>query len=117
MTTPEIKVSEITPDISQNPVKEAEKPSETASSSQSIVTPTPGPFIQTPAVATPQDTGSSQPQNQHTVTITIPATKDQLDDWAKGPADTSLTWDATYWLRMIRKAVLYGWGVSVGPKA
>jgi hypothetical protein len=45
------------------------------------------------------------------VTITIPTTQQQLADWSKGSPSDSLTWLAMFWLRMIRKAVHFGWKV------
>ncbi len=45
------------------------------------------------------------------VTITIPTTQQQLDDWSKGSPDDSLTWFAMFWLRMIKKAFYFGWRV------
>lgn len=45
------------------------------------------------------------------VTITIPANQQQLADWSKGAPEDSLTWFAMFWLRMIRKAIHYGWKV------
>ena len=50
------------------------------------------------------------PQTQ-TVTITIPTTQQQLTDWSKGSLSDSLTWFALFWLRMIKKAVHFGWRV------
>ncbi len=46
-----------------------------------------------------------------TVTITIPATPTQLSDWAKGSPSASLTWFAAFWLRLIKKAIHFGWRV------
>jgi hypothetical protein len=48
------------------------------------------------------------------VTIQLPATQGQLLAWAKGPVSDSLTWFATFWLRMIKKAVYFGWGFLTG---
>jgi hypothetical protein len=48
-----------------------------------------------------------------TITISIPATPTQLLDWSKGAPSESLTWFALFWLRMIKKAVHYGWRVVV----
>ncbi len=44
-------------------------------------------------------------------TITIPATQQQLDDWSKGSPSDSLTWFAFFWLRLIKKALHFGWRV------
>lgn len=48
------------------------------------------------------------PSNQ-TVTITIPATQQQLVVQSKGDITESVTWFALYWLRIIKKAAFHGW--------
>lgn len=45
------------------------------------------------------------------VTIQIPAAQAQLEDWSHGSPSNSLTWFATFWLRMIKKALRFGWRV------
>lgn len=45
------------------------------------------------------------------ITISIPATQKQLEDWTKGSPVESLTWYAFFWLRLIKKALYYGWKV------
>jgi len=45
------------------------------------------------------------------ITIEIPATQEALEDWAQGPIENSLTWYAVFWLRLLKKALLYGWRV------
>ncbi len=45
------------------------------------------------------------------VTIQIPVAQDQLEDWSHGSPKNSLTWFASFWLRMIKKGMLYGWDV------
>jgi hypothetical protein len=55
------------------------------------------PLIQTPAT--------------QTVTITIPTSQQQLADWSKGSPTNSLTWFAFFWLRMIKKALHFGWRI------
>lgn len=59
------------------------------------------------------DTGAPMMQTPMTkvITITIPTTQQQLADWSKGSPSDSLTWFAMFWLRMIRKAIHYGWRV------
>lgn len=50
------------------------------------------------------------------ITITIPATQKQLEDWSKGSPVESLTWFAFYWLRMIKKALHFGWKIITRQK-
>ncbi|MCH7640719.1 hypothetical protein IID22_00760 [Patescibacteria group bacterium] len=48
------------------------------------------------------------------VTIQIPAAQAQLEDWSHGSPANSLTWFATFWLRLIKKALHFGWRVVTG---
>lgn len=48
------------------------------------------------------------------ISIQLPATQGQLIAWAKGPVSDSLTWFAAFWLRMIKKAVYFGWRLIGG---
>jgi hypothetical protein len=48
------------------------------------------------------------------VTIQLPATRGQLASWSKGPISSSLTWFAAFWLRMIKKAIRFGWNLISG---
>ena len=48
------------------------------------------------------------PQTQ-TVTINVPAAQSQLEDWSKGNPDNALTWFAVFWIRLIKKALHFGW--------
>ena len=59
------------------------------------------------------DTGAQLIQAPATqvVTITIPASAQQLDDWSKGSPSESLTWFAFFWLRLIKKAIHFGWRI------
>jgi hypothetical protein len=50
------------------------------------------------------------------VTIQTPADLAQLAAWAKGSPKESLTWFATFWLRLIKKALHFGWKVVGGGK-
>lgn len=50
------------------------------------------------------------PQSQ-VVTITLPKAPAVLETEAKGEVDDSSTWNATWWLRLIKKAYLFGWKI------
>ncbi len=52
-----------------------------------------------------------QTQSSQSVTIQIPTDQTQLDNWVKGSSDDSLTGFAMFWIRMIKKALHYGWRV------
>jgi hypothetical protein len=53
------------------------------------------------------------PQTQ-TVTITIPAAPEKLEDWSKGSPAEAKTWSGFFWLRIIKKAIQFGWRIIVG---
>lgn len=63
------------------------------------------------------DTGQPliTPVPSNVITITVPANQQQLLDWAKGDPDSSVTWLAKFWIRMIKKAVKYGWHLIIPP--
>jgi len=52
-----------------------------------------------------------------TITVTIPAAPTQLADWSKGNSSNSLTWYAAFWLRLLRKALHFGWRVVMKGEA
>jgi len=45
------------------------------------------------------------------VNITPPAPQPTLTSWAKGPITLSLTWLGAFWLRILKKALHFGWRV------
>lgn len=45
------------------------------------------------------------------VTITLPADQTTLTMLSRGSITNAVTWIAVFWLRMIKKAFLYGWRV------
>ena len=50
------------------------------------------------------------------VTVQIPATQAQLDNWTKGPIEDALTWFAVFWVRIIKKAIHFGWRMISGGR-
>lgn len=60
------------------------------------------PLIQTPAT--------------RTVTITLPEEESRLTALAKGSISDSITWFAHFWLRMIKKAIHFGWNLMTSSK-
>lgn len=46
-----------------------------------------------------------------TVTIQLPATEKQLDDWSHGQPSNALTWFAVFWKRLVKKAIHFGWKI------
>ena len=45
------------------------------------------------------------------VSVTLPSDQVTLTNQAKGPVNSSLTWLATFWLRVIKKATHFGWKI------
>ncbi len=48
------------------------------------------------------------PQNQ-TITIQVPATQSQLEEWSKGNPENAITWFAVFWIRLIKKGLHFSW--------
>jgi hypothetical protein len=67
---------------------------------------------------TPVTDDSGQPlittPTSQNISIQLPVAPGQLSAWAKGPISSSLTWFAAFWLRMIKKAVRFGWNLISG---
>ena len=110
MTTPEMK--DVGPNPSDVLISEPGEPQkEIAQVHETPSTHTPGQVaaqVTTPIPAGQQ--GAQQTQSQ-VVTVTVPATPEQLADWSKGETEDSLTWAAFFWIRMIKKAISHGWRV------
>ncbi len=43
--------------------------------------------------------------------VTLPKTQQELEKVSKGPVTDSMTWFAAFWLRMLKKALHFGWKV------
>lgn len=52
-----------------------------------------------------------QSQATRIVSIQLPSDKISLTSWSRGPVSQSLTWFANFWLRMLKKAVHFGWEI------
>ena len=50
------------------------------------------------------------------VEIKLPETEERLSAWEKGKVSDSLTWFASFWLRMIKKATHFGWRIIGGKQ-
>jgi hypothetical protein len=48
------------------------------------------------------------------IAITPPAGSTLLTSWSKGNISSSLTWLGAFWLRIIKKAMHFGWKVTGG---
>jgi hypothetical protein len=73
---------------------------------------------QTPQQATPVADDPTQPTSASTQTpqVKIPSIEVPLDEitlttYSKGANDDGATWIGVYWLRMIKKALHFGWNV------
>ena len=45
------------------------------------------------------------------ISVTPPAPSPTLTSWAKGPITSSLTWLGVFWLRVLKKALHFGWRI------
>ena len=50
------------------------------------------------------------------VTMKLPASQEQLVAWSEGSPDDSLTGFAVFWLRLIKKALHFGWRAVIGKE-
>lgn len=106
-TTPEAEKPQVQPQ--EGVVKEIpETPEVPSHLEQQGVTVRP---VQVTAKVSDQGKPLIQSPATQVVTITIPTTQQQLADWSKGSPSDSLTWFAMFWLRMIKKAIRYGWKI------
>lgn len=48
------------------------------------------------------------------VSVTPPASSQTLKSWSKGKSTNSLTWLGAFWLRIIKKALFFGWKIMGG---
>jgi len=108
MSTPEIKGGEL-PErefVKEQP-EVVEIPQEIEHSFGVKPTPT-----QISAVVTDDSGGPmmTSPATQ-SITITLPASTSQLSIWAKGSPSEALTWLAAFWLRLVKKAMHFGWNI------
>lgn len=74
-----------------------------------VVTPTPSKF----SGQVYDDSGQpiiETPENKE-VTVDIPKSQADLQGLSKGSSDDAATWWGWFWLRMIKKALLFGWKI------
>ncbi len=105
-TSPEREKPRVPKEVTEHPVEispEVEKAGATVTPSQV-----------TAQVTDDQGKQLVQAPATQIVTIQIPAAQGQLEDWSHGSPSNSLTWYAAYWLRMVKKAMLYGWNIVQG---
>lgn len=74
-----------------------------------VVTPVPAQF--TKQVKSDDGQVLTQSQPSKTVTITLPADQTKLAELSKGSVGDSITWFAAFWLRMVKKAIHFGWRI------
>jgi len=48
------------------------------------------------------------------INVTPPADTTSLTTWSKGSVSSSLTWLGAFWLRIIKKALHFGWKIVAG---
>jgi hypothetical protein len=55
------------------------------------------PFVQTPPT--------------QVITVAPPADTEELEKWSKESIDSSKTWFGAFWIRVIKKALYFGWRI------
>ncbi|MBI3443497.1 hypothetical protein HY008_02415 [Candidatus Woesebacteria bacterium] len=104
-------------------IPELEKPQAQEIGETALPSEAPSPHEQ--GVTQPPKQAQQQVQEDTTQTVQVsdqpaahgPAMQVPADDQttlttlSKGPTENSITWYATFWLRMIKKAIHYGWRV------
>ena len=79
------------------------------------------PITQAPTTAQPADDSRVQDDQakSQTIAIQVPTSQDQLEEWSHGSPTNALTWFAAFWLRLIKKALHFGWRIigKVNPKS
>ncbi len=45
------------------------------------------------------------------ITVAPPATQAVLTSWSKGPITSSISWLGMFWIRIIKKALHFGWQI------
>jgi hypothetical protein len=48
------------------------------------------------------------------INVSPPANQTTLTGWSKGPITASISWLGMFWLRIIKKAVFFGWKIVSG---
>jgi len=48
---------------------------------------------------------------EQVITVQPPADAETLSAWSKGPTESSLTWLGKFWIRVIKRALYFGWRV------
>jgi len=96
-------------------VEHAEEASPLTIERKEVVVPTPSQF----SAQVLDDNGQPiiQTPSNMKVTITIPTTQSQLEVVAKGSIENAGTWSSVYWLRMIKKALFFGWNIITGKNS
>jgi len=50
------------------------------------------------------------------ITVTPPGDDATLTSWSKGSITSSLTWLGAFWIRVVKKALHFGWQIVSGTK-
>lgn len=103
----------IFPEREKNVVETPEEASALTIERKEVVTPIPVSFQKQvksdsgkPLIEVPGEGGR--------VKITIPKPRTELETLSKGSISDSITWFAAFWIRMIKKAIHFGWELLGG---
>ncbi len=97
------------------PIEETpETPNPLTIERKEVATPTPSQFTAQVTDDNGQDIVSAPATK--TVTIAVPTDQGTLVSVSKGSAEESKTWWAAFWIRIIKKALHFGWQIITGGK-
>lgn len=103
----------IFPEREKNVIETPEEASALTIERKEVVTPIPVTFQK----QVKSDSGKpliEVPGQMGKIKITIPKPQAELEALAKGSISDSITWFGAFWIRMIKKAVYFGWELLGG---
>lgn len=102
----------IFPEREKNVIETPEEASALTIERKEVVTPIPISFQK----QVKSDSGKpliQVPGGEEKVRITIPKAQAELETLSKGSISDSITWFAAFWIRMIKKAIHYGYNIFI----
>jgi len=103
----------IFPERERNVIETPEEASALTIERKEVVTPVPITFQK----QVKSDSGKpliSVPGQGGKIKITIPKSQVELENLSKGSISDSITWFGAFWIRMIKKAIHFGWELVGG---
>ncbi len=100
-----------TPEILQPEARITERPEEFPETIQQIQGAKPVQKVFKAQVTDDKGKNIIQPTPAQVITVQPPASQATLQSQAKGDTTSSMTWLAVFWLRIIKKAIHFGWQI------